>query len=905
MVLVLLSTLLITTVSDPDTSLLDSVYFRYEPLPYDTTASPVTGAVAQDSADLRAGALRIRGAKDFSFDIKRGFDQGLKVDITGEVEGVSIEGNLSDKATPAQTTRISEIERMSLKAYTKNFTGALGNLTLDLPFGIRDEIKGGRISLHGDDKKQSVSAAYAINRGMNVRLRFSGEEGRQSPYFLEGPVIASSERVYLGDGMLPLVLLSRESDYQIDYENGIISFSNDNIITSRTRIEVEYQKAVGDYLNTYAQADGALSLGPAVLRGLYRRSADDNDNPLTFVLAPSEIESLGLAGDSASVLHTYADTASEGSYILENGHFSYVGQGNGDYDVSFFYVGEQNGDYVYDPVISAFTYAGVDLGNYSPTKVLPLPRRDEFYAMSAEFYRTLTVHVYGSRLDKNTFSPIDDADNDGIGYRARLERTVGLASLECEYLKYGENFSSPVGREGTDYQYIWNVTEPVDEIGSAAIGLTPTDFLGLRMGYGMLNRTHHRRMFSLHPFFFNVGWESVDSLDRYYADFRKSWQRVMLTGRYETYGTVQIARYGAQYAIDKQTTLRLNGSYDRDTISSAVMNTFDISTSAWNIGLGHRSLNDTTFYFGNASVRYSFRGISFLGDIAQTQRYSQMRDEAFIKVDEGDGDYVYDPVTGTYIMKENGDYIRKIFLLPDFSRVITRNYAIEAGYAASSFDMNGRFYFIDEENFRSHSENVLMNASFEPWDFALDVRQDIQEDGRYTLGTNSTTEQTAAFIPSVHALRGRIEIENSTEKTAETVRERRRTYRTEISFDVIERPLVRPKARYSYARIYSDYFAGFDARQDAPGAGILVSVPFKRIGGKVETTIDFVYRSYSIDEVPFFFSANEPEGLTTALGAVMSFGIGANTLFSLVYRLEFRPDEAANHNFRLQSRIRF
>lgn len=905
MVLGLLYIFLIRTISEPTAFDLDSAYYRYEPLAYDTAVHETTAVRAIDTLKGDPGNLRITGAKDFSFDVKQGFDQGLKVDITGEVEGVGIEGNLSDKATPSSTVRISEIERISLKAVTKNFSGGVGNLTLDLPFGIKDEIRGGQIGFHTADLRTSVNAAYAINRGVYTRVQFSGEEGKQSPYLLEGPVIVHSERVYIAQGLSRPVPLDRETDYHIDYESGIISFTNSHIITSRTRIEVEYQKAIEDYLNTYQQANGTLNIGEIEIHGLYRVSSDDENNPLAFVLDPAEIESLMLAGDSATVLHTYADTTSDGDYILQDGHFLYVGQGNGDYDVTFFYVGEGNGDYVYDPTLSAFSFQGPGLGNYSPTRTLPLPTRNEFYGLSTEFYRTLTLIVYGSRFDRNTFSSLDDQDNSGIGYQARLARTIGFASIKCNYINYEDNFFSPSGREDIDYQHVWNTREPLKELGEFSLGLAPTDYLKLDAGYGLLNRKYRRRFLTIQPFFFSIGYEGIDSVSRYFGGFTKSWARLMLTGRYEQYGAVRIVTYGTQYAISKHTSIGLNGSYDQDSLSSGIMNTVKFSTHPITLAIGHRSISDTTFYFGNAGIRYSHKGFSLFGDLQQTQRYSQKRDEAYIKVEEGKGDYVYDPVTNTYIRKENGDYIRKVFLLPDFTRVITRNYGVEIGYSKASFDATGRFYYVNERDFRSHSEDISLNLDLARYDVTLNLRQNLQEDGRYALGTNSISERAVALVPSLRPFAGRIEILNTTERIGGNDKERRHTYRGEISCDVMEQPIVRPKAGYAYSTIRSQYFAELDIRQHAPATGILFSLPFKRIRGKIETTAEFTYRVYNIDEIPFFFTANEARGLTTVLGAITSFGVGANTVFNLIYRVEFRPDEKPNQNFRLQSRIRF
>ena len=901
----LLCVLLTATVSDTTPFALDSAYYIYEVVEYDTARGETEDLLKYDSLENDMSKLRISGAKDFSFDANQGFDQGLRVDIAGEVGGVGIEGNLSDKAAPASTARLSDIERISLKVFTRNLSGAIGNQTLDLPFGVKDEIRGARIGIRHADLERNINASYAVNRGTYARVQFAGEEGKQSPYFLEGPVIAGSERVFLAHGISQPTLLDRDADYHIDYENGIISFTNSHIITNRSRIEIEYQKAIEDYLNIYQEADGAFEVGNVKVLGFYRASIDEKSEPLAFVLSEDEMDSLLLAGDSARVLHIYADTSSEGSYIKENDHFVYVGPGNGDYDVTFFYVGEGNGEYIYDPVLSAFSYQGAGLGNYSPRKHLPLPRREEFYALSTQFYDALTVFAYGSRMDQNTFSPLEDDDNDGLGYGMNLHRTVGFVTIGGNYRRYGENFVSPTRREDIDYRVIWNTEETLEELADVSLGLSPTDFLHAELGYGVLNRAHRRRFIQLRPFFLEFRYENVDRVNKYSAGFNRRFKKLLLTGRYEKFESIQIFNYGVQYEINKDIGIGLTGGYDEDSVSSGITNTFTLNTLPFRLSFGHRSLDDTTFYFGNTSIKYTLKGFSLKGDLQQTQRYSQRRDEAYIKVDEGEGDYAYDPVTGTYIKKDGGDYIRKVFLLPDFTRVINRNFGMELGYTQELYDASGRFYYTDEEDFRSHSEDIVLNFSRSSLDITLLLRQSVQEDARYALAANSNYERVANLVPSIGALSGKFGIETTTDRVGEVEIEGRNTYRGELSYDIIQKPIVRPKAGYAFSTIRSQYFPELDIRQRAPKSGILLSYPLKSIHGKIETSAEIVYRIYSIEDIPFFFTANEPEGLTTVINALSSFGVGANTVFNLIYRVEFRPGEKPMQNLRLQSRIRF
>jgi hypothetical protein len=368
---------------------------------------------------------------------------------------------------------------------------------------------------------------------------------------------------------------------------------------------------------------------------------------------------------------------------------------------------------------------------------------------------------------------------------------------------------------------------------------------------------------------------------------------------------VQILSYAAQYELNKDIRISVNGLLDKDSISSGVANTFHFATQPVRLSLGHRSLNDTNFYFGNVGVNYTYKGFSLFGDLQQTQRYSQKRDETYVKVDEGEGDYVYDPITDTYIEKEGGDYVRRIFLLPDFSRVITRNFGVEVAYNRDLYDASGRFYYIDEENFRSHNEDIILHAALIPYEVSLQLRQDIRDDSRYILATNSRYERTVILSPSIHTLASRFEFQTTTDLIGEIEKEHRDTYRGEISYDIIERPVVRPKIGYTYSIMRSQYFTDLNIRQNAPKSGILIGFPLRSLRGKIETTAEFVYRLYNIDDIPFFFAANEPEGLSTILSALMTFGVGANTVFNLIYRVQFRPNETPDHNLRLQSRIRF
>ncbi len=893
--------------SESDTSLfvLDSVYYKYQVMYSDTAAfDSLFTAVSLDTQRQEQDGLRISGTKDFSYDIDQGFDQGLKVDIAGEIEGVRIEGNLTDKATPSSTIQLSDVDQISLKVFTRNFYGGVGNLTLVLPFGIQDEIQGARIGVNALDRESTLGVSYAVNRGSFKRMRFNGEEGKQSPYFLEGSAIVGSERIYAAEGIEPSVLLKRDEDYTIDYERGIISFTNNMIITNRSRIEAEYQEAIDDYPNIYMESDGRMKTGKVVFRGIYRRKYDEREDPLTFTLNPAEIESLKTAGDSLTVLHTYADTSSDGDYIIENGHFVFVGEGNGDYRVTFFYVGENNGEYVYDPEIKAFSYRGSGLGNYSPTKFTPLPEKDEFYGFGMNAFDLLGLNIYGSHYDRNTFSSIDDDDNSGIGYHAQLGKTLGFFTINGEYVFYDERLNMPQGKEQVDYQYQWNTEEPLNKMGNIGIGLEPAAFLKIDLNYGIVNTTHKRKSVIVRPFFLSFGYEGVDRLDRYFAGIRKELGKFSIKSRYENFEKSHLLNYDLKYSVAKNLTLYTSGSYDRDTTSRGVTTVVGISTSPISLSLGRRLYSDTTLLFGNALINVRYKGVTLISDLQHSQRYSQKRDEIYLEVEEGKGNFVYDPVTGTYIEKEGGNYIKRTFLLQEFERVESKTYNVEIGYAQSIFDGSGRFYYIDERNFRSNTGDLLLSVGSDRYDIEFNFSQDIAEDARYALYKTSSRDRLYTLRPSYDGLSILTEIEENLEKSNDLVREKRNTYRAEIAYRLTSKPLVRPLVGYSYSKIFSNFFRDLDIRLQVPRASLLLGVPLKTTG-RIEFTGELQYRAYNLEDIPFFFTATAPSGLTKLFSATTSLSIGNNTLFSVIYSLESPPREKLNQNLRFQTKIRF
>jgi len=119
---------------------------------------------------------------------------------------------------------------LTLGNYTSSFEGSRFSLIDKSLCGVK--LKAGYKNIDG-------TIIYSTPRGYPKRERFKGNN-TQGPFQLSHiPVVYNSERVKLGEG-LDLKQVKKGTDYEIDYEEGTITFLN-RVITERENIEVDYE----------------------------------------------------------------------------------------------------------------------------------------------------------------------------------------------------------------------------------------------------------------------------------------------------------------------------------------------------------------------------------------------------------------------------------------------------------------------------------------------------------------------------------------------------------------------------------------------------------------------------------------------------------------------------------------
>ena len=253
-------------------------------------------------------------------------------------------------------------------------------------------------------------------------------------------VIAGSEKVYLNGELLKR---GENNDYTIEYSNAQITFRPKRLITSSSRITVEFEYSDRQYSRNFLGTNSKINLFNNKLQfGFsYFNEYDDKDNPIDLVISDDDKKILEKAGDDqklaarSGVTEALPDSLGRviGTYIkvdtlINNQNYTYYVYSPGSefaiYNVVFSYVGENKGDYS-SVSLGNFRFTGINKGAYLPIKFLPLPQRKQLGNFFVNFDVSkdinLILELAGSEYDKNLFSAIDDRDNYGYARSISLD----------------------------------------------------------------------------------------------------------------------------------------------------------------------------------------------------------------------------------------------------------------------------------------------------------------------------------------------------------------------------------------------------------------------------------------------------------------------------------------------------
>lgn len=312
----------------------------------------------------------------------------------------------------------------------------------------------------GDKGKSMAGASVAISKGKFARQLVQGVEGVQGPYRLRGNagetfiiVLSGTERVYI-DGQL--MVRGQENDYVIDYNTAELTFTARRMITKDRRITVEFQYSDKNYARSLVRVENITDLGKSTLRFNVFSEQDHKSQPLQQQLSDEDELALSEAGDDplAAMVNGVDSLGWADDQVLYRRTDSlgfdpvYVYSTDPEvaiYRLTFTQIGAGAGDYVqqeFTPNGRVFRWVAPDTingvlvhrGDHAPVRVLIPPRTQQLITLGLDHRFSLrtngTVELALSNDDRNTFSSIDESDDQGFGIMTHVDHAIPVSQKD-------------------------------------------------------------------------------------------------------------------------------------------------------------------------------------------------------------------------------------------------------------------------------------------------------------------------------------------------------------------------------------------------------------------------------------------------------------------------------------------
>jgi hypothetical protein len=474
------------------------------------------------------------------------FTNSFNLTFSGDLgDELSFKGAVSEESAQLQpegnTQILRDIDRIYIEMNAgKFFSSTLGDYTLDLKpkkqlFFHTDpeldpifnnfsrKVLGAEADVLAGPTEIIVSGS--ATKGKFNTIAIQGLDAVQGPYRLQGKngesgiiVIAGTEHVYI-DGIL--LVRGELNDYVIDYGLSQITFTNKRIITSASRITVDFEYTDDQYSRTMIAASQTSNFfdNKVQFTTSYIREGDNENSPQNLTLSDSDKTILAHAGadplkaGKSGVVIAGRDSLgrAKGNYLRVD---SLVGSNkisfyryapfdtvNAIYNIGFGFIGTGKGSYIRN-TIGEFTFVGSGLGDYDTTTYLPLPQLNQIFTTQLTVLPLRTLAITGefaaSDLNPNLFAPqISTKDNAYRLYGAYAD-TLGAFAIGANFKEryQGGNFT-PIDRdrkveELRDYgldqpieNYSFVTASERERKASVLLGIAPA---ALALQYGLYSR---------------------------------------------------------------------------------------------------------------------------------------------------------------------------------------------------------------------------------------------------------------------------------------------------------------------------------------------------------------------------------------------------------------------------------
>lgn len=467
------------------------------------------------------------------------FTSGLNLQLSGELsDGINIMAVVSDKNIPVQpegnTQNFQEFDRIFIKVYGENADVTAGDVDINGYSGeffrVKRSARGAMLhvkSLKGEGNFYDITGGGAAAKGKYMRQQIIGIEGNQGPYQLQGAegenyilVVSGSERVYLDGKEL---VRGSDQDYTISYATAELYFTAKTPITKDSRITIEFEysdqsysrfltylsgswggKSWRSFLNVYSEADlKNQPLGQNLTDYQKQILANAGDN-LNQAVVPG-IDTVSYSNDL--VLYRAVDTlVNTQTYPI----FVYsTNPTNARYELHFSYVGNGKGNYQVSPIIAngrvyqwVAPLNGLPQGSYEPVQKLVAPAKHQLATTGIAIIHgrnLVALETAGSVNDVNTFSQTNNADNLGAAISLKWDRAQSKDTTKSSDITWKANYRyqtsnfSPIDRfYPVEFERDWNLASTVsttsEQLASGELALQLPDSISFRLGSSYLSR---------------------------------------------------------------------------------------------------------------------------------------------------------------------------------------------------------------------------------------------------------------------------------------------------------------------------------------------------------------------------------------------------------------------------------
>ena len=476
----------------------DSVMYRYYVQPFEFNKAPKNSS----NQLFDFGDIQYNGS--FGRSLTAGNNQDLVLNSNFNLtlkgmlgDSIEINGAITDSNIPIQpegnTQQLNEFDQIFLQFKKRNWNLSMGDIDVRqnqhyfLNFYKRMQGFSYENQYHLENNNTgSTMLSGSIAKGIFARNVFQGLEGNQGPYRLTGAnneiffiLLAGTERVFIDGEMMNR---GDDQDYVINYNAAEIIFTPKKMITKDSRIQVEFEYAIRNYLNTNLYVNQVVSLNKKLKINFAAFSnSDAKYSQINQILNGEQKIFLTQLGDNiqnafykSAVIDTVFDSR---KLLYEKKYYNtsagidsfYLHTSNpltAKYSVTFTDAGSGKGNYVPDlngangkVYKFIFPISGVKQGSYEPVIKLITPKTQQVMAIAVDYKLNdnskLKAEWAISNNDVNSFSKKDESDDWGSAMKLFFSNTSVLQGSLSKKIWITTD---------VDYEYVQDRFKPLERL---------------------------------------------------------------------------------------------------------------------------------------------------------------------------------------------------------------------------------------------------------------------------------------------------------------------------------------------------------------------------------------------------------------------------------------------------------